>query len=191
MYGSAIHDKNFANSAHDQLELLDEVLYKTKPRMKGMLSIVCEEIDSPFYFTPSALSAVLHCKVPPLMDFMAAINNGGYAAVNSHALRGSIKTDAPFTFLWDIMRAWIQKYPVKQERMKEGTAVYKILAQPLPSAKICFERSDITTPNKPKFPRYMENPEPFWGPKSRAAGKARHMKHFVKDDSKTNVKCDV
>lgn len=41
---------------------------------------------------------------------------------------GSLKTDAPRTFVHDIMREWIKQYPVKMENIKEGSPARKLLS---------------------------------------------------------------
>lgn len=38
----------------------------------------------------------------------SALLNAGYKVSGSHACAGSIKTNAPNSFIWDMMRAWVQ-----------------------------------------------------------------------------------
>ena len=42
--------------------------YGTATRMKGMLTVAKEELESPFYFTPSKIAGTFHCECPPLGD---------------------------------------------------------------------------------------------------------------------------
>lgn len=50
--------------------------------------------------------SIVKCNVPPMMVFRSAILNAGYKVSYSHANKNSIKTDAPNSVIWDIVRAW-------------------------------------------------------------------------------------
>ncbi|EME41631.1 hypothetical protein DOTSEDRAFT_64908 [Dothistroma septosporum NZE10] len=70
----------------------------------------------PFFFNPSALSKVVHCIAPSAAAVNGALRHAGYRATRSHCQPGSIKTDAPWTVIWEIMREWVrQKSPIKDE----------------------------------------------------------------------------
>lgn len=43
----------------------------------------------------------------------SAILNAGYKVSYSHAAKMSVKTNAPPSLVWDIIRSWEKKYPVK------------------------------------------------------------------------------
>ena len=45
----------------------------------------------------------------------SALLNAGYKVSRSHACAGSVKTDAPRSFIFDIMREYIKQNPVKME----------------------------------------------------------------------------
>jgi tRNA (guanine26-N2/guanine27-N2)-dimethyltransferase len=82
----------------------------------------------PFYVFPSSLARVLRCMAPSVAQFKGALRHAGYRAVRSHAKPGTIKTDAPWHVLWQIMGEWVkQKSPVEEGKMKKNTAGWKIL----------------------------------------------------------------
>jgi tRNA (guanine26-N2/guanine27-N2)-dimethyltransferase len=81
----------------------------------------------PFYIIPSSLSRVLHCQAPSDAAFRGALKGLGFQAVRSHAQPGTIKTDAPWESIWDVMVAWTKEKPIREGALTEGMAGYKIL----------------------------------------------------------------
>lgn len=82
----------------------------------------------PFFFIPSALCKVIKAVAPPEHLVKGALRHAGYRATRSHCKPGSIKTDAPWTAIWEIMREWVrQRSPIKEGALKEGTAGWRIL----------------------------------------------------------------
>lgn len=62
--------------------------------------------------------------------YSSALLNGGYSVSRSHAAAGSIKTDAPVSFVHDIMREWIKEHPVRKDKISEGSPALKLLNKP-------------------------------------------------------------
>ncbi|KAJ5469419.1 tRNA (guanine(26)-N(2))-dimethyltransferase [Penicillium diatomitis] len=84
----------------------------------------------PFYFSLSALSKVLHCSTVPQDEFRGALRSVGYRSTRSHAKPNSIRTDAPWAVIWEIMREWVRQHsPVKESSLKPGTAGAVIMAK--------------------------------------------------------------
>ncbi|KAJ5885340.1 hypothetical protein N7495_009850 [Penicillium taxi] len=82
----------------------------------------------PFYFTLSALSKVLHCSTTPIDEFHGALRSIGYRSTRSHAKPNSIRTDAPWTVIWEIMREWVRQHsPIKEANLKPGSPGLNIL----------------------------------------------------------------
>jgi tRNA (guanine26-N2/guanine27-N2)-dimethyltransferase len=88
-----------------------------------------EAIDHhPFFFIPSALCKIIKAVAPPEHLVKGALRHAGYKATRSHCRPGSIKTDASWEVIWEIMREWVrQKSPIKEGALKEGTAGHRIL----------------------------------------------------------------
>lgn len=107
-----------------------------------------EAIDNhPFFFIPSALCKVIKSRAPPEILIKGAIRHAGYRATRSHCKPGSIKTDAPWTVIWEILREWVrQKSPIKDGSLKESTPGWKIM-QAVRTAKTDGENSSKNSVN--------------------------------------------
>lgn len=83
---------------------------------------------SPFFLIPSALAKVLHCTAPSHAAICGAFIGLGYRVTRSHTKPGSVRTDAPWNVIWEVMREWVrQKAPVKEGAIKKGTAGWGIM----------------------------------------------------------------
>eukprot|EP00611_Tribonema_gayanum_P013748 TRINITY_DN2495_c0_g1_i1.p1 TRINITY_DN2495_c0_g1~~TRINITY_DN2495_c0_g1_i1.p1 ORF type:complete len:556 (-),score=237.59 TRINITY_DN2495_c0_g1_i1:337-2004(-) len=143
----------------------------TAPRIKSMLTTVSEELfDVPLHYNLADICSHLHCTAPPLPTFRAAVINAGYRISAQHKDPGAIKTDAPDDVIWDIMRCWVKTHPVSAKRLKPDTAAFKILSKE-PKHEADF--SPVQGSRLRRVSRFHQNPEPFWGPKSRATGKRK------------------
>ncbi|PNS20753.1 N2,N2-dimethylguanosine tRNA methyltransferase [Sphaceloma murrayae] len=82
----------------------------------------------PFYFQPSALSGVIKCQAPPEAMIKGALRHLGYSATRTHAKPGMIKTQAPWSVIWEIMREWVKRHaPVKEGSLRVDSAGYRVL----------------------------------------------------------------
>ncbi|RKP07000.1 N2,N2-dimethylguanosine tRNA methyltransferase [Thamnocephalis sphaerospora] len=167
-WGAAIHDADFLSRMLAHVKESKE-LYVTQPRMVGMLSVASEELDTPFYYTMSSLAAAVQGNNPPIQALFSALLNLGYKVSGSHAARGSLKTNAPTSVVWDVMRTWIKSHPVVEKNIKPTAPAARLLAVE-PSAQVDFTVHPKANPDsrKHKLVRYQENPEKYWGPKARA-----------------------
>lgn len=161
MYGGPLHNPKFIETILSQLPTLDETIYGTVPRLEGMLTTALEEIllddhtaeaeaeaaatpgrpipridpayvdRHPFYFVPSALAKVVHARAPSEAAIRGALKHAGYGATRSHAKPSTIKTNAPWAFIWEMIREWVrQKAPIKEGSIKQGTAGWRIMRKP-------------------------------------------------------------
>ncbi|KAJ5151774.1 tRNA (guanine(26)-N(2))-dimethyltransferase [Penicillium capsulatum] len=84
----------------------------------------------PFYFHLSGLSRILHCATTPQDEFRGALQHLGYRSTRSHTKPNSIRTDAPWSVIWEVMREWTRQHsPVKEESLKPGTPGAAIMAK--------------------------------------------------------------
>ncbi|KAI9771011.1 MAG: RNA methyltransferase tRNA(m5U54)methyltransferase [Candelina submexicana] len=156
MYAGPLHSPSFIQRILDLLPQLDKETYTTTSRIEGMLVTALEEtltprmppsvgemdqvqaaslhsspaeVDHyPFFFIPHALSKVLHCQTPSENALRGAFKHLGYRVTRSHTKPGSIRTDAPWRVIWEVMREWSrQKSSVDPEAIKEGTAGWGIM----------------------------------------------------------------
>ncbi|KAM5348155.1 hypothetical protein ACJ41O_007979 [Fusarium nematophilum] len=150
MYGGHIHSQEFIEKLLGQLPVADSSIYRTLPRLEGMLRTALEEylpgpevkepvdpkdaqlatVDQyPFFVIPSRLANVLSCTTPSEDLFRGALMHLGYRTARSHCRPGSIKTDAPWSTIWWVMTEWIhQKSPIKEANIKTASAAWKILS---------------------------------------------------------------
>ncbi|VEU35095.1 unnamed protein product [Pseudo-nitzschia multistriata] len=152
-------------------------LIATRERLQGLLTSVSEELDTPLYYTLPGLCQALRCSCPPLREFKGAILNAGYKVSGYHKEPSAIKTDAPGHVVWDIMRAWVEKNPLKK-KPAEGSVAEKILAVERSLKEVdwsvpeSLKRSAMVDgKKKKKISRFPLNPEKNWGPKRAATGK--------------------
>ncbi|RDW77721.1 putative-dimethylguanosine tRNA methyltransferase protein [Coleophoma cylindrospora] len=213
MYGGPIHSPAFIKRILDSLPTVDKETYATTVRIEGMLSMAMEEtlpslpspdapaptqitntgtklpnpagIDNfPFFFIPSVLSKVIHCVTPHEDALRGALRHAGYRVTRSHCKGGSIKTDAPWDFIWEMMREWArQKCPVKEGKIREGSAGWHIMngkygggiegkegEEGAKAPGIVFDEALGREKDTKKLVRFQINPRENWGPMTRAKG---------------------
>ncbi|KAF4630180.1 hypothetical protein G7Y89_g7960 [Cudoniella acicularis] len=224
MYAGPLHSPEFIKRILDGLPNISKDTYQTFDRIEGMLTLALEEIlppvnedtDSPtlssktgkydpaaldhfpFFFIPSALSKVIHCITPHENAFRGALRHLGYRVTRSHTKGGTIKTDAPWDVVWEVMREWVkQKAPIKENAVRKGTAGYKILrlddptktseddarkgavetdgtpsenSGEKPKLEVVFDETLGKERDTKKLVRYQLNPRENWGPMNRAKG---------------------
>ncbi|KAF9053718.1 N2,N2-dimethylguanosine tRNA methyltransferase [Hymenopellis radicata] len=169
MWSAPIHDRDFVSNVLSHVES-NESKYGTFARMKGMLTVAKEELETPFYFTPRRVAGNFHSETPSLDDVCSALLNAGYKVSRSHALAGSVKTDASRTVVHDVFRSYVKLHPVKMENVGERSPTRILLAtEPKQEANFTKHPGTVTAGSKVKLVRYQDNPS-HWGPGSRATG---------------------
>lgn len=143
----------------------------TTKRIHGMLTSVSEELpDVPLFYSLPDMCSTLHCTSPRMVDMQAALVNAGFRVSQQHKEPQAVKTDAPDDVVWDIMRCWVKKHPVNDKRKNDSPGQAILQREP-------DHQADFTVPSgllqKKTATRYQRNPEPYWGPKSRATGNKR------------------
>lgn len=193
MYSGPLHDHDFIDNILELAESEEqaaETVYGTIPRIKGMLNVAKEELAVPHHWSIAKLTKVIHCQSPPQETILSAILNAGYAVSDSHTAPRCIKTDAPASFMWDVMRAWIKLNPVREESIKPGSPGATILRRREPATEIDFtHHKGARAASKEKgLVRYQVNPTENWGPKAMAKGTTSDTsKQFrVKEKRKRN-----
>ncbi|KAL7989287.1 hypothetical protein Chor_011953 [Crotalus horridus] len=169
MWAAPLHDLGFVQRVLSAVES-NPGRFQTNQRIQGILSMVMEELpDVPLYYTLDKLSKTIHSNSPSLLQFRSALLHAGHQVSLSHACKNAIKTDAPSSVLWDIMRCWEQLNPVKRERLSENSPAAHILSvEPKLQASFTVRADANPKSRKQRLRRFQMNPEPFWGPKARA-----------------------
>ncbi|CAO3595152.1 unnamed protein product [Absidia cylindrospora] len=166
-----LHDKDFVGKMLQHVKD-SEQSYGTHKRMKGMLSVIQEEVEDPCYWTIQRICGTLHCNGIPMLDLFSAILNAGYRVSSSHCGPQTIKTNAPPIVVWDILREFVKKHPVVMANIDEDSPARRILAKE-PTTAVDFTRHPNAKPESRNSVRYQQNPAPNWGPKARAGKKRK------------------
>lgn len=171
IWSDPIHDKTFVQELLEAIKVQPLCELGTQRRMLGMLTVVQEELDDvPLYYTLDKLCCVLKLEIVPILKFRSALLNAGYKVSFSHAYKNSIKTNASASVLWDILRCWNKRHPVKEDRMVEGTPIKSILGKEC-SQEYDFDSIHVEanpTSRKQALSRFQANPTSHWGPGTRA-----------------------
>lgn len=153
-------------------------------RIYGLLSVIQEELlDIPLYYVIGKLCATLKIETIPSLKFRSALLHAGYRVSLSHACKSSIKTDAPISVLWDILRCWAKVKPPRPDRLQEGSILKTILSK---ESVVKYNLNEIHPDANPKsrkeaLVRYPENPAAYWGPGTRntlMVGEKKMLKSF-------------
>lgn len=167
IWNAPIHDKAFVTRLLDALSEEEAVeKFGTCKRLEGMLSVVEEELDDiPLYYKLDRLSSLMGVSTMPVLTFSSAFLNAGYRLSQSHVKPSCFKTDAPQSFVWDILRAWGKDKPVTEKQLKEGSISSKLLSKPISSTIDFTIHPDANPDSRQKRKcRYQINPIKFWGP---------------------------
>lgn len=101
----------------------------------------------------------------------SALVSAGYRVSSSHCAQNSVKTDAPQSVVWDVIRTWVQTHPVTAKRLQNSDAAKTILSKP-PTTEIIFDKKYNTVPKSLQgLVRYQQNPAPYWGPGTKGNSK--------------------
>jgi len=170
MWSGQLHDPDFVGKVLQHLESSKD-RYGTAARMKGMLTVAQEELQTPFYFTPSRVASHFHCTTPSLDVMASALLNAGHSISRSHACPGSLKTNASHRELHDIFRSWVKLHPIKTDNISERSPTHRLLAkEPVTVANFDKHPLSVTASAKVKLVRYQENPK-HSGPGKKASAK--------------------
>ena len=143
-----------------------------------------QEIEDPFYLTANKMFGTIHASSAPTTKVLSALLNGGYKISRSHASPGSIKTNAPCSFMYDIVREHVKENPVRMDKIPEKSPSRFALSKPMTRVPPLFSsrvmandrhKIDFTPhPDVKNYERsdkvvfYQTNPQANWGPASRA-----------------------
>ena len=167
MWMGPLHDAEFVSKCLSHVEK-NTNLFSTHKRITGLLTAAKLELpDVPLFYTIDHLASVLKSNNLSMKEFKSALINGGYRVSASHTKPGSIKTDAPISFIYDIMKEWIKTHPVKaSESAAKKTPGQVILEKPQKRTDISFaiNQQALTSRKYTGIATYLPNPEENWGP---------------------------
>uniref|UniRef100_A0A8C2SJM2 tRNA (guanine(26)-N(2))-dimethyltransferase n=1 Tax=Capra hircus TaxID=9925 RepID=A0A8C2SJM2_CAPHI len=123
MWAEPLHDLEFVGRVLEAVSA-NPGRFHTAERIRGVLSVITEELpDVPLYYTLDQLSSTIHCNTPSLLQLRSALLHAGFRVSLSHACKNAVKTDAPSSALWDIMRCWVRPGLTRWDRGGRGWSV--------------------------------------------------------------------
>ncbi|MCL4132748.1 UNVERIFIED_CONTAM: hypothetical protein GTU68_003200 [Idotea baltica] len=202
IWTAPIHDQNFVSRLKATLPKGSPL--NTQRRMEGILTMIEEELpDAPLYVVFDQMLSRVRMPCFRMKEFTSAILNAGYRVSPTHAAKNGIKTDAPFSLLWEIIRAREKLYPINMFRIPNDHIAHLLLSDKPPSAselnspkpppdpkKISFEIHPGATFESSKLLRFQHNPKQHWGPKSRSVTSIFHLDLPEKSKSKQGFRED-
>jgi tRNA (guanine26-N2/guanine27-N2)-dimethyltransferase len=164
-WAEPLHDPAFVRGVLAELRARRPA-YAAFDRVQGLLASVLDELpDAPLYFDLHAVAKTLRCSAPRAETIRSALVNAGFRASGTHCSPLGVKTDAPWSAIWDIMRCWVAEHPAKPPPGSSGAL---ILAK-APELKADFARAAGAVQHRGKgrgkVARFLPNPEANWGPK--------------------------
>ncbi|XP_006730625.2 tRNA (guanine(26)-N(2))-dimethyltransferase isoform X1 [Leptonychotes weddellii] len=175
LWAEPLHDLDFVGRVLEAVST-NPGRFHTSERIRGVLSVITEELpDVPLYYTLDQLSRTIRCSTPSLLQLRSALLHAGFRVSLSHACKNAVKTDAPSSALWDIMRCWGKECPVRRERLSETSPAFRILGvEPRLQADFTIREDANPSSRQRGLKRFQANPEANWGPRPRArpGGKA-------------------
>ncbi|KAL6754856.1 putative N2,N2-dimethylguanosine tRNA methyltransferase [Haematococcus lacustris] len=160
MWVEPLHDPQFVAGLLTDIQA-DRANYAQHAKIKGYLTSVAEELhDVPLYYDLHDLCKTVRCQPPKSEVFRSALLNAGFRVSGSHANPLALKTDAPCTVVWDIVRCWIKDHPVK---IKDPNSYAATILAKQPTLVASFARAQGAV-RRDEAPRFVQNPA-HWGPK--------------------------
>ncbi|KAK9683112.1 hypothetical protein RND81_10G117400 [Saponaria officinalis] len=175
IWSAPIHDQEWVTST-----LTDVIAMKNRypayDRVLALLTTISEELlDVPLFLCLHNLCGTLKCTSPSAVMFRSAVLNAGYRISGTHASPLGLKTDAPMSVIWDIMRCWVKDHPIKPQSPDQSGSVI-LSKEPELQANFTRAMASLSKSQLKKVARFLPNPEKHWGPKLRA-GRQVTSKH--------------
>jgi tRNA (guanine26-N2/guanine27-N2)-dimethyltransferase len=166
MYTGPLCEDEFVNSCLDVIE--DE---KNKfpgvsswVKLKGLLYGIKTELKNvPLFYTIPGLTRSFKVSPPKLRVFYHWLKQLGFQVSGSHTTPNAIKTDAPASVVFDLVRIYVQQ-------LSPSHSLEKAISLQIPEGiEIDFNiKLEESKNSMEKIPIYIPNPAAFWGPKPRA-----------------------
>lgn len=136
-----------------------------------------EELPTPLYYSFHGVASTLKMTAPKYAEIASALRHAGYRTSQCHCDPLALKTDAPGTVVFDVFRAYFQRFQLegKKEWLESQPDGFlkRYLSQP---ATGTYDFSIMEELKKDyEFARFPGNPEPNWGPKARGSMKRTNI----------------
>ncbi|OAY69240.1 putative tRNA (guanine(26)-N(2))-dimethyltransferase 2, partial [Ananas comosus] len=145
IWSAPIHDQDWLPSVISNISAMKD-RYPAYERISALLTSVSEELlDVPLFVNAHSLCSTLKCTSPTMAMFRSALIHAGYRVSGSHIKIHPVKAHAasqPGTII-----------------LSENQILEANFAQPV---------DHLSKSRVKKLPRFLPNPERYWGPKSKA-----------------------
>ncbi|CAM9366856.1 unnamed protein product, partial [Choristocarpus tenellus] len=174
--GQGENEDHATRAMDSEGQLVNSPRLVSGPRLTSLLQAVSHELpDVPLFYHLRGVFAALGLSRSPKRDQLASVlRNLGFRVSGMHRDPLALKTDAPDSIVWDILRCWVRDNP--QPLPKKNKAGHAILARP-PCIDVSFMESLMpVSPEGAQEGRiffHVLNPEKRWGPLPRGA-RQRH-----------------
>lgn len=180
LWSGSLHDKGFVQAMLGAVGAL-QVRLGTEERIRGVLAVVAEELEAPFYVALSVLAKVLGSCTPPFLEIFSALLRLGHRVSLSHCHPNALKTDAPWSTVWRVLCRWVveqQKCPLGSRHPADSPARALMAQYSREDGAIGFELHPQAEPpsRRERLLRYQENPAANWGPMARPQRKRKQEK---------------
>ncbi|KAL5335668.1 N2,N2-dimethylguanosine tRNA methyltransferase [Aspergillus crustosus] len=116
-----LHESENAKDTETQTGELSPIIPRADPALREPF---------PFYFSLPSLSKAVQTTTVPYDAFRGALLHLGYRCTRSHTKPNTVRTDAPWTVIWEIMREWArQTKPSHEPSLRPGTVAAGIMAR--------------------------------------------------------------
>ena len=144
VWADALHDPAFIDEALASLAT-EPTRFATHVRIQAMLGVARKELPVPLCYSLSNLCHVLHCVQPKIWVIRAGLINAGYECSDTHALPDGMKTTAPPSVVWDVMRAYIKANPDAKGKHLTPDSPAAIILSKEPSSAHSSSHSPLLT----------------------------------------------
>lgn len=171
-----MHDNSFLELVKQELTF-NEPLYKSSRRLMGLVSSCLQELSFPWLYDVSFMCHVVGCNGISVHVFKAALLELGYQVGTSHTNPQGIKSNAPPSVLWDIIRAWVSHSEIQLKPRAPNSIACTILSRPskllssLNFEELANSRTKSKESNRANGVSYIPPPNAFWGPLARPKAK--------------------
>ncbi|GIL63660.1 hypothetical protein Vafri_17687 [Volvox africanus] len=169
IWSAPIHDVDFIQELLTEIQAGGTQKYAQAVKIRGYLLSASQELpDAPLYYNLHDINKTVRCTAPKADQFRSAIVHAGYRVSGSHACPLALKTDAPPSVVWDIVRCWVKRQGASAIAIRDPESYSaKLLAkEPAIEANFMVVAQAMVRKKDDKTPRFVHNPA-YWGPKAR------------------------
>jgi len=126
------------------------------------------EHSSILFYSLSHIFQMVNSSCPKISVIRSALLNAGYRVGQTHAFPHGLKTTAPPSVIWDIVRCYLEEHPpvhppkknTPGERILGKEATLRANFTHVPGTDMSSQATGVA--------KFLPNPEEHWGPKARA-----------------------